>query len=192
MLTTRHALVALATAGLVLTGSAATADTKSAKDKRGDAAQVADITRVTVDNGDRLLAIRVKLAKARAGRTHLVATLTSPTEGGATYVARTVVLPANGNGNGSGNGNSNSHRNATRAGATLELAATDPTSAAPVECAGIKATLSSGRQGQSSIRIPQACFGDDAGTMLVDVATATPSGDQVADVVPTTLRVKQG
>jgi hypothetical protein len=175
----RTAAVALAATGLVLAGGAATAATKSAKDKSGDAAQVADITRVTVDNGDDVLSIKVKLAKAKAGRTDLVATLTTPTEGGTTYVARTVVLPAKGN----------SH--AKKIGATLETVAGEGTEPTPVECDGIKATLSSGRQGQSSIRIPQACFGDDAGTLLVDVATATPAGE-IADEVPVTLRVKQG
>jgi len=191
MSNTRIALVTLATAGLVLTGGAATAATKSVKDKSGDAAQVADITKVTVDNGEDVLSIRVKLAKAKAGRTHLVATLTSPTEGGATYVARTVVLPR-GNGNAPSNLPGNAHSNAGRIGATLELVGAEDTEPALVECDGIKATLSSGRKGQSSIRVPQVCFGDDAGTMLVEVATVTPSGDEIADEVPTTLRVKRG
>jgi hypothetical protein len=159
----------------MLTGGAATGATKSVKDRSGDAAAVADITQVTVTNGDEVLSIRAKLAKAAAGRTHLVATMTSAGEGGATYVARTVVLPPKGN----------SH--AQRIGATLETA-----DGALVECEGIKATLSSGRRGQSSIRVPQACFGADAGTMLVEVATAAPSGDEIADEVPTTLRVRRG
>jgi hypothetical protein len=175
----RTAAVALTATGLVLAGGAATAASKSAKDKSGDAAQVADITRVTVDNDDDALSIKVKLAKAKAGRTDLVATLTTPTEGGTTYVARTVVLPPKGN----------SH--AKKIGATLETVAGEGAEPTPVECDGIKATLSSGRQGQSSIRIPQACLGDDAGTLLVDVVTATPAGE-IADEVPVTLRVKQG
>ena len=177
----RLALVTLAATGVVISGGTAMAATESATDASGDASQAADITRVTVTNGDKLLSIRVKLAKAVAGRTHLVATLTSSNEGGATYVARTVVLPAGGNGN--------SH--AVRIGATLETTAADATEATPVECDRIKATLSSGRNGHSSIRIPQSCFGDDAGTMTVDVATATPSGD-VADEVPGDLTVPQG
>ena len=178
---TRLALVTLAVTGVVITGGTAMAATQSATDASGDAAQAADITRVTVTNGDHLLSIRVKLSKASAARTHLVATLTSPAEGGATYVARTVVLPAGGNG----------HSHAQRIGATLETTAAGATEATPVECDGIKATLSSGLQGQSSIRIPQSCFGDDAGTMIVDVATATASG-AVADEVPGALRVRQG
>lgn len=181
MTRTRLALITLAVTGAVISGGTAMAATQSATDASGDAAQTADITRVTVTNGDKALAIRVKLAKATAGRTHLVATLTSPAEGGATYVARTVVLPAGGNG----------HSQAVRIGATLETMAAGATEATPVECNGIKATLSSGRKGQSSIRIPQVCFGDDAGTLVVDVATATASGG-VADEVPGELVVPQG
>jgi hypothetical protein len=41
------------------------------------------------------------------------------------------------------------------------------------------------------VSIPQACFGDDAGTFTVEVVTETADGD-VVDEVPTTLKVKQG
>lgn len=174
---TRMAVVALAASGLVLAGGAADAASKSAKDKAGDAAPAADIIKVTVKNGDAVLAVKAKLAKATAGRTHLVATLTSPTEGGATYVARTVVLPKGGHGK--------------KIGATLEALAADATEALAVECAGIKATLSSGKKGQSSIRIPQSCLGDDAGTLLVDVATENAAED-VVDEIARTLRVRKG
>ena len=85
------AAVALLTGALVLTGGAATAAQKSAKDAGGDAAPAADITRVTVRNSEKTLAIHVKLHRATSGRSHVVATLTPAAEGAATYVARTVV-----------------------------------------------------------------------------------------------------
>lgn len=183
---TRIVVTAFAVASFTLSGSVAHADTKSAQDPRGDASQAADITKVTVNNGDRTLSIKVKLAKATVSRTHLIATMTSAAEGGPTYIARTVVVAPN------SHANPQASAHAQRTGATLERlpdGATEPTT---VECAGIKATLSSGRNGQSSIRIPQACFGEDAGTLLVDVATVTPAGDEVVDEVPSTLRVRQG
>ncbi|MEJ7796645.1 MAG: hypothetical protein WKF50_13905 [Nocardioides sp.] len=175
----RTAAVAVAATCLVLTGGAATAATKSVKDKSGDAAQTADITSVQVRNDDRTLAISAKLAKAGSGRTHLVATLTSTTEGAPTYIARTVVLPAKGK------------SQAKRIGATLEVLAVDATETAPVECEGIKATLSSGRNGRSLMRIPQSCLGEDAGTLLVDVVTVS-SSDEIADEIAKPLRVKRG
>ena len=183
------AAVALLTSALVLTGGAATAAQKSAKDASGDAAPAADITRVTVRNSEKTLAIHVKLHKASSGRSHVVATLTPTAAGAATYVARTVVT-------------------GKKVGATLETsapAATDPadttdttdttdgtetTAATPVDCKGIRASVSSGRNGQVVIRIPQSCFGADAGTLVAEVATATAAGD-VADEAAT-LRVKQG
>lgn len=186
------AAVALLTSALVLTGGAATAAQKSAKDASGDAAPAADITRVTVKNSEKTLAIHVKLHKASAGRTHVVATLTPTAEGAATYVARTVVT-------------------GKKVGATLETSApaatgttdgtgttdatgttdgTDSTGATPVDCKGIRASVSSGRNGQVVIRIPQSCFGADAGTLVAAVTTATAAGD-VADETGT-LRVKQG
>ncbi len=173
MLRIRHTAVALVAGALVLTGGAATAAQKSHKDARGDAAQVADITRVVVKNKQKSLAIRVKLMKASAGRSHIVATLTPATEGAATYVARTVETGQGG-----------------RVAATLESTAPDATEATLLDCAGIKAAVSSGRRGQVLIRIPQSCFGADAGTLTVEVATETAGGD-VADEAPT-LRVRRG
>ena len=167
------AAVALLTGALVLTGGAAQAAQKSAKDASGDAAPAADITRVVVKNSEKTLAIHVKLHKASAGRSHVVATLTPAAEGAATYVARTVAT---------GPGN--------KVGATLETTAAGATEATPVDCKGVRAAVSSGRNGQVVIRIPQACFGADAGTLVAAVTTETAAGD-VADTTPT-LRVKQG
>ncbi len=59
-----------------------------------------------------------------------------------------------------------------------------------MDCPGIKAAVSSGRNGQVVIRIPQSCFGADAGTLVAEVTTETAAGD-VADTAAT-LRVKQG
>lgn len=173
MIRTRHAAAVLLTGALVLTGGAATAAQKSAKDASGDAAPAADITKVTVKNSDTTLTIRAKLSKATAGRTHVVATLTPAAEGAATYVARTVVT---------GPGQ--------KVGATLESTAPDATEATPVDCPGIKAAVSAGRQGMVQIRVPQSCFGADAGTLTAEVATATASGD-VADTT-TPVEVEQG
>jgi cytoskeletal protein RodZ len=174
MLRTRHAATALLAGALVLTGGGAFAAQKSAKDAAHDAAAAADITRVSVKNTEKKLIVHTKLRKASAGRSHVVATLTPATEGAAPYVARTVET---------GPGK--------KVGATLETTAADATEPTAVDCAGIKASVSSGRSGQVVIRIPQACFGDDAGTFTVEVVTETASGD-VADEVPTTLKVKQG
>ncbi|NYD43881.1 hypothetical protein [Nocardioides panaciterrulae] len=154
----------LLTGSLVLTAGGAWADSDSVKDKAGDAAPAGDITKVTVRNTGKALTIQTKLKKASAGRTHVVATLTSATEGAATYVARTVE---------SGHGH--------RVGATLETSApdaTDPTTtvATPVDCQRLHAAVSSGRNGMVTIRIPQSCFGADAGTFTVAVTTVTPAG----------------
>lgn len=169
----------LLTGTLVLTAGGAWADTASVKDKAGDAAPAADITKVTVRNAGKSMMIQTKLAKASAGRTHLVATLTPDTAGAATYVARTVET---------GHGH--------RAGATLETAApdtTDPTTtvATPVDCKGIHAAVSAGRHGTVTIRIPQACFGADAGTFTVAVVTET-AGGAVADQTQADPTVDQG
>ena len=185
MIRPRHAGVALLASALVLTGGAASAAQKTTKDKHGDAGATADITRVVVKNGEKTLTVRAKLAKASAGRSHLVVTLAPTVEGGATYVARTVQAAQG-----------------KKVGATLETAAAtvDPIDApivdpiaptvapALVECAGIKASVSSGRRGQVSVRIPQACFGADAGTLVATVATETAAGapaDEVESLVVT-------
>lgn len=174
MIRSRHVASALLTGALVLTGGAAFAAQKSAKDAADDAAPAADITRVTVKNTEKKLTVHTKLQKASAGRSHVVATLTPATEGAATYVVRTVDT---------GPGK--------KVGATLETTAADATEPTAVDCPGIKASVSSGRSGQVVVSVPQACFGDDAGTFTVDVMTETAAGD-VADEVPTTLKVKQG
>jgi hypothetical protein len=174
----------LLTGTLVLTAGGAYADTASVKDKAGDAPAAGDITKVTVRNAGKALMIQTKLAKATAGRTHVVATLTpaatdgTPVEGAATYVARTV-------------------ENGHKVGATLETAtvdATDPT-AAPVatllDCHGMHAAVSSGRNGMVTIRIPQACFGTDAGTFTVSVETVKATGE-VVDQTQTDPTVDQG
>lgn len=194
MIRPRHAGVALLASALVLTGGAASAAQKTTKDKHGDAAATADITRVVVKNGEKALTVKAKLAKASAGRTHVVVTLAPTVEGGATYVARTLQAA-----------------HGKKVGATLETAAvtvapadplapSDPlapvdsteteTETALVECAGIKASVSSGRSGQVSVRIPQACFGADAGTLVATVATETAAGAPADEVA--SLLVKQG
>lgn len=188
MIRPRHAGVALLASALVLTGGAASAAQKTTNDKHGDAAATADITRVVVKNGERTLTVRAKLAKASAGRSHLVVTLAPTVEGGATYVARTVQAA-----------------HGKKVGATLESAAATPDPLAPadplaptetapapalVECAGIKASVSSGLRGQVSVRIPQACFGADAGTLVATVATETVAGAPADEVE--SLQVKQG
>ena len=190
MIRPRHAGVALLASALVLTGGAASAAQKTTKDKHGDAAATADITRVVVKNGEKALTVKAKLAKASAGRSHVVVTLAPTVEGGATYVARTVQAA-----------------HGKKVGATLETAAaiarparptrsptrsprTAATAPALVECAGIKASVSSGRRGQVSVRIPQACFGADAGTLVATVATETAAGAPADEVA--SLLVKQG
>ena len=189
MIRPRHAGVALLASALVLTGGAASAAQKTTKDKHGDAAVTADITRVVVKNGAKTLTVKAKLAKASAGRSHLVVTLAPTVEGGATYVARTVQAAQG-----------------KKVGATLEssaaivapiddpigdpLAPTVAPAPALVECAGIKASVSSGRRGQVSVRIPQACFGADAGTLVATVATETAAGAPADEVA--SLLVKQG
>ena len=195
MIRPRHAGVALLASALVLTGGAASAAQKTTKDKHGDAGATADVTRVVVKNGEKTLTVRAKLAKASAGRSHLVVTLAPTVEGGATYVARTVQAA-----------------HGKKVGATLESSAAildpiddpivdpivDPVvdplapTVAPglVECAGIKASVSSGRRGQVSVRIPQACFGADAGTLVATVATETAAGAPADEVE--SLLVKQG
>ena len=187
MIRPRHAGVALLASALVLTGGAASAAQETTKDKHGDAAATADITRVVVKNSEKTLTVRAKLAKASAGRSHVVVTLAPTVEGGATYVARTVQAA-----------------HGKKVGATLESSAAivapiddpivDPlaptVAPALVECAGIKASVSSGRRGQVSVRIPQACFGADAGTLVATVATETAAGDPADEVE--SLLVKQG
>ena len=192
MIRPRHAGVALLASALVLTGGAASAAQKTTSDKHGDAAATADITRVVVKNGEKTLTVKAKLAKASAGRSHVIVTLAPTVEGGATYVARTVQA---------------AHGKKVRA--TLETAAAiaptadpgapadplapaDPseTAAALVDCAGLKASVSSGRRGQVSVRIPQACFGADAGTLVATVATETAAGAPADEVE--SLEVEQG
>lgn len=154
--TTRGAVAVVATA-LVLTGGAATAAGAAKKDAVGDAPTAAsDITRVVVKNGEKTLMVQAKMARASAARTHLVVTLTPAAEGAATYVVRTVEV-------------------GHRVGATLESTAVGATEATPLECAGIKAAVSKGKRGQVHVRVPQACFGADAGTLVAEVASQTPT-----------------
>ncbi|GCD90102.1 hypothetical protein [Nocardioides sp. LS1] len=174
MIKPRHLLVPAATAALVLTAAGAFAGQESAKDAAGDAPSTADITRVTVTNGDKTFTVRVKLHKASAERTHVVATLAPATEGAPTYVVRTVET---------GQGK--------KVGATLETTAAGATEATAVDCAGIKAAVSSGRNGQVHVRVPQSCFGDDAGDFTVDVVTVTGAGD-VSDETDDPIEVEQG
>jgi len=103
-----------------------------------------------------------------------VATLTPAAEGGATYVVRTVEA---------GHGK--------KVGATLEATPAGGTEAAAVDCPGIKAAVSSGKNGQVHVRVPQSCFGDDAGDFTVDVVTVT-GADEVADELDAPIEVEQG
>ena len=176
--------VALAT-GLVLTGGMASAAQKSVKDEHHDVDVAAsDIQRVTVKNAGAKLSIRVKMARASAGRTHLVATLTpvvpvvegeEPAAASGVYTVRSVAAEGK--------------AKSKKIGATLEYQAAG---AEPVlvHCDGLKATISAGKRGNSRFRIPQVCFGDDAGTMLVDVMSANVDGD-VVDEVAKPLKVKK-
>ena len=154
MIRPRHAGVALLASALVLTGGAASAAQETTKDKHGDAASTADITRVVVKNGEKTLMVQAKLLRASVGRTHVVVTLTPAAEGAATYVVRTVEV-------------------GHRVGATLESTAVGATEATPLDCAGVKAAVSQGRRGQVHVRVPQSCFGEDAGTLVAEVATQT-------------------
>ena len=176
----RTAAAIALTTGLVLTGGLASAAQKSVKDKHHDVdSPTSDIQRTTVKNAGKALSIRVKTAKASVGRTHLVATLTPApaVEGEApigVYTVRSVAVEGKGK----------------KIGATLEYQASDAAQATAVECNGLKATISSGKRGNSRFRIPQVCFGDDAGTMTVDVMTVTPDG-AVADELAKPLKVKK-
>ena len=177
----------LLTGTLALTAGGAYAGTDSVKDKAGDAAPAGDITKVTVRNAGKAVMIQTKLAKATSGRTHVVATMVPATDGAATagaatYVARTVET-------------------GHKVGVTLESSAapaadptsTDPTStvATLLDCHGMHAAVSSGRNGMVTIRIPQSCLGADAGTLAVDVATVTSAGE-VVDTLPTDVVAEQG
>ena len=175
----------LLTGTLVLTAGGAYADSASVKDKAGDAPAAGDITQLTVRNAGKALMIQTKLVKATTGRTHVVATLTpasadgTPVAGAATYVVRTVET---------GHGH--------RVGATLETDAadaTDPTAtvATLLDCQGIHAAVSAGRHGMVTLRVPQACFGADAGTLTVDVTTVTAAGE-VLDRTASDPTVDQG
>lgn len=182
----RTAVAVALTAGLILTGGMASAARKSVKDKHHDVdGATSDIQRVTVKNAGEHLSIRVKMAKASAGRTHLVATLTPAAapvaegepaaEPSGVYTVRSIAAEGKGR----------------KSGATLEYQATGAAEASPVDCAGLKATISSGRRGNSRFRIPQLCLGDDAGTLVVDVMSVTPVGD-VVDEIAQPLKVKKG
>ncbi|GAB2868220.1 hypothetical protein [Nocardioides pacificus] len=216
------AFAATTTAALVLSGGAAVAGTKAAKDRSRDAAPVADITRVVVQNSVKHLTIKVKLSKPAAGRTHLVATLTPagqpevpveepttevpdlevpdvevPVEAGAaaTYVVRTVSAPAKTKGPGAGKGRGKGKAKATRVArgktsGVLELVPADGSAPVAVTCQRLKVTLSSGRNGQALLRVPQACFGTDAGDWVVAVTTETAGGDVIDETRP--LAVPQG
>ena len=169
-----YVIAAGLTAALVATGGPASAETKSKKDKTGDAAAVADITRVEVENLAKTLNIHVKLAKAKAGRVDVTGTITPGIEGAPTYQFAT---------------DSTAKGKAT---VTLSQTTTDSTEATPVECDGLKAAVSSGRNGQVLVKVPQSCLGEEpADTVTVTVATVTPSGD-TADTVPGSLRVQRG
>jgi hypothetical protein len=155
VISTRSAAVALGTAALVLTaGGAASAAGASHRDATGDApTATTDITRVVVKNGAKTLMVQTKLARASVGRSHVVVTLTPAAEGAATYVVRTVEV-------------------GHKVGATLESSAAGA-AATPLDCPGIKAAVSQGKRGQVHVRVPQSCFGDDAGTLVAEVATQT-------------------
>jgi hypothetical protein len=152
----RSTAVALGAAALVLSaGGAASAAGASHRDATGDAPTAAsDITRVVVKNGEKTLMVQAKLLRASVGRTHVVVTLSPAAEGAATYVVRTVEV-------------------GHRVGATLESTAVGATEATPLDCAGAKAAVSQGRRGQVHVRVPQSCFGEDAGTLVAEVATQT-------------------
>jgi hypothetical protein len=152
----RAAAVALGAAALVLSaGGAASAAGASHRDATGDAPTAAsDITRVVVKNGEKTLMVQAKLLRASVARTHVVVTLTPAAEGAATYVVRTVEV-------------------GHRVGATLESTAVDATGATPVECSGVKAAGSRGKRGMVHVRVPQSCFGEDAGSLVAEVATQT-------------------
>jgi hypothetical protein len=155
VISTRSAAVAVVAAALVLTGGAASAAGASKKDAVGDAPTAAsDITRVVVKNGAKTLMVQAKMARASAARTHLVVTLTPAAEGAATYVVRTVET-------------------GDKVGATLESTAAGTTDATPSDCS-VKAAVSAGKRGQVHVRVPQACFGADAGTLVAEVASQTP------------------
>ena len=169
-----YVIAAGLTAALVATGGPASAETKSKKDKTGDAAPVVDITRWTVHNKAKTLSIHVKLAKSKAGRVDVTGTITPDVEGAPTYQFAT---------------DSTAKGKAT---ATLSTTAADSTEATPVECKGLKAAVSSGRNGQVVVMVPQSCLGEEpAESVTVTVATVTPAGE-TADTVPGELVVERG
>ncbi len=180
----RTAAVVAVTTGLVLTGGMASAAQKTVKDKHGDAeTATADLHKVKINNAAGNLSVRVKMARASAGRTNLVVTLTpvpAQVEGEPAVEPRGVYTVSSVAAEGKGK----------KFGATLEFVATGSDVVEPVTCEGMKTTISAGKRGNSRFRIPQTCFGDDAGTMTVDVMTVTPEGD-VADEIVRPLKVKQ-
>lgn len=170
----RTSAIAVSAGTLLLAAAPAFAAQDSTRDPHGDAAPAADITGVTVKNSTKTLSVHVKLMKAKAGRSHVVATLVPATEGGSTYVVRTVQV---------GHGK--------KVTATLESTAPDASESTLVECKGIKAAVSSGRRGQVILRVPQTCFGDDSGAFSVEVVTENQAGN-VADELADPLEVEQG
>lgn len=168
---------ALVAGALLIPAAAAWADDGSTTDPSGDAPAASDITRVRLGNNDKTFTIAVKLAKATATRTHIVATLLPAAEGAPTYVVRTLTT-----GNKQGKGQ--------KVGATLEQIAAGSTDATAVDCPGIKAAVSKGKNGSAHVRVPQACFGDDAGTFTATVVTVDDTGDVADDTDP--VEVEQG
>ena len=180
----RTAAVVAVTTGLVLSGGMASAAQKTVKDKHGDAeTATADLHKVKINNAAGNLSVRVKMARASAGRTNLVVTLTPVPAQVRVRVSRAVEprgvytvssVAAEGKGK--------------KFGATLEFVATGSDVVEPVTCEGMKTTISAGKRGNSRFRIPQTCLGDDAGTMKVDVMTVSPDGD-VEDEIAKPLKV---
>jgi hypothetical protein len=166
-------VVAGLTAALIATGGPAMAESKSKKDKTGDANAVVDITRVTVANTGKSVKVQVKLAKVKAGRIDVTGTITPNLAGAPTFQFAT---------------DSTRHGKAT---VTLTQAAAGSTETASVECHGLKATVSAGRRGQVLVRVPQVCLGEAADSVAVTVATVTAAG-ATADTLPGVLDVAQG
>ncbi|MFY0409237.1 hypothetical protein [Solicola sp. PLA-1-18] len=153
----RRFLVAAVTAGVVvgLAAAPASAQTKTRKDKVGDAPARVDIRSVKVQNNSANFAVTVRVANVTKRKTSAVVFFGTPSgKAGTKNLVSFETIPVSKG--------------------RYKFAATKVDAdgqASEFTCAGAGVTIKGGANGYFRVKVPQSCLGADAGTQRTQVFT---------------------
>ncbi|MFY0408416.1 hypothetical protein [Solicola sp. PLA-1-18] len=179
----KRALMVLVVAAVAvgLVASPASAQTKTRKDKVGDAAASFDLRSAVVSNRDNAIVVKTRFTKVTKRRTAVYSYLTPRgTKYDQGYVVDSYPI--------------------SKGRYRTVLFKLDGKDSTVVPCSGVRSTWKKGARGLARVVVPQSCLGDDAGTLEVwpvvyDNRDVTDSGGRAAKRVDTLkhlVTVKRG